>query len=181
MRPGSAVLVTALVPAGATLAGARRIETVAAPVGLPTSLGRDASGNVYVFDKQASRVDRIDSAGSVVTLLDPTGDGFGNFFACPGAPGWVCNMLVTPAGDVYVTASGTSNVFHVTPSGAVMEVIDATGDGMGHAVDRPYGLAVDTSGNLFVTTILDDYVFKITPGGLIFYVTTLAGHIPWPV
>jgi hypothetical protein len=40
-------------------------------------------------------------------------------------------------GSIYVTAIGSKNVFKRTPSGIVSQLIDATGDGIGHTLQYP--------------------------------------------
>ena len=50
---------------------------------------------------------------------------------------------------------------------AITQIIDATGDGAGNALDEPEGVAVDSDGNVYVAGSFSDNVFQITPGGTI--------------
>ncbi|UCG16714.1 MAG: SBBP repeat-containing protein, partial [Phycisphaerales bacterium] len=59
------------------------------------------------------------------------------------------------------------DLFITTPGGVITEIIDATGDGAGNALDNPYGIAVDSVGNAYVTGANTDNAFKITPTGAI--------------
>ncbi len=47
------------------------------------------------------------------------------------------------------------------------EIIDALGDGQGHVLESPDGIAIDGSGNVYVAGYKSCNVFKITPGGTI--------------
>jgi hypothetical protein len=165
-RSGWLVLAAVLLCASAGVA--RRIERIVHPGSdFFDSVGLDAAGNVYVYFRGGAnnRVERIDPSGVTTVLIGPAGDGLGNVLDCPGVPGYICDMLVTPAGDVYVTAGGSDNVFHVDPAGVVTEVIDAAGDGAGNPLDFPFGIALDATGNLIVAGISSHNVFKVAPGG----------------
>ncbi len=81
--------------------------------------------------------------------------------------------MVTPrgvatdlSGNVFVSGSGTSNAFKITPGGVITEIIDFSGDGAGNLI-TPWGIATDASGNVFVAGQNSSNVFKITPGGAI--------------
>jgi len=54
-------------------------------------------------------------------------------------------------------------------------LIDATGDGVGHTLQYPHGLAVDATGNVFVSDQPGHLVFRIDTGGGITVVLTAAG------
>ncbi len=49
----------------------------------------------------------------------------------------------------------------------ITQIIDATGDGAGNPLDRPFCIAVDGAGNVFVVGDNSNRAFKITPGGVI--------------
>ncbi len=49
----------------------------------------------------------------------------------------------------------------------IVEIVDATGDGVGNILTGSNGIAVDAGGNVYVTGAASDNVFRITPGGTI--------------
>ena len=57
----------------------------------------------------------------------------------------------------------------------ITEIIDATGDGDGNALDGARYIALDGSGNVHVTGCLSDNAFKITPVGVITEIIDAAG------
>jgi hypothetical protein len=52
-----------------------------------------------------------------------------------------------------------------TPGGVWSEILGPAGDGAGHVLDSPNGLAVDAAGNVYVAGFYSDNVFKVEPGG----------------
>ena len=53
------------------------------------------------------------------------------------------------------------------PNGTITTVLDSTGDGQGHTLNYPNGLALDAVGNLYVACRDTDNAFKVTPGGVV--------------
>ena len=51
---------------------------------------------------------------------------------------------------VYVAGLISHNVFKITSGGMITEIIDATGDGAGNALQMPKSVSVDSSGNVYV-------------------------------
>ena len=70
-------------------------------------------------------------------------------------------------GNVYVSGQSSNNVFEITPGGAITEILDATGDGLGGTVQSPEWLAVGPSGNVYASCFGTDNAFEITPGGTV--------------
>ncbi len=75
-------------------------------------------------------------------------------------------VTVDDAGNAYVTGFDSSNVFRVTPQGAVTLLIGPEGDGV-QQLTGPTDVAVDPSGNLFVTGGRSHNLFRIAPDGTI--------------
>ena len=147
----------------------------------PIGVAVDASGNVYVSDRDNYTVRKISPAGNVTTLAgsagiasatDGTGDGAR--FVFPGG------IAVDASGNVYVGDGGTLR--KITSAGVVTTLAGSNtappggvyNDGIGSAAHFDYlaGLAVDTSGNVYGADYSACLIRKITPAGV---VTTLAG------
>jgi DNA-binding beta-propeller fold protein YncE len=52
-------------------------------------------------------------------------------------------------------------------STSITQIIDSTGDGAGHALDRPAGIVVDGSGNIYIAAVDTDNVFQIDPNSVV--------------
>ena len=49
--------------------------------------------------------------------------------------GWSHDIEVDLVGNVYVAGGGSDNVFKIAPDGVTIEIIDATGDGLGNHLE----------------------------------------------
>ncbi|MCP4640145.1 MAG: hypothetical protein GY851_06925, partial [bacterium] len=83
----------------------------------------------------------------------------------PGEIDWIHGIAVDADGNVFVAATGSDNVFKITPSGDITQIIDSTGDGAGHGLEAPRWIAVDAADNVYVTGYASNNVFKISPSG----------------
>ncbi len=138
-------------------------------------LAVDSAGNVYLTDMNQARVRRVDSGGTIDTVVGT------------GASGWSGDdgpatkaRIATPAGiavdsegSLFLTEFWAGRIRKVDPDGIITTVAgtgrqESTGD-MGLAVeaslDRPSGIAIDSAGNLYVTEAYGNRVRKLRPAG----------------
>jgi cysteine-rich repeat protein len=79
-----------------------------------------------------------------------------------------------------VTCGNSDNVFRISPSGTIVEIIGAGGDGLGHVLDGPFAIAVGANGNVYVTGSNSNNAFRITPpfpGGTITQIIDASGGV----
>jgi len=108
------------------------------------------------------------ASGQVITeILDSSGDGVHEMHSP-----W--DIVVDEAGNAYVSAVVSNNVFRIAPDGTVTQILDASGDGQGNLLDRPRGLAVH-GGDLYVAGENSDNVFRIAADGTIEQVLDATG------
>lgn len=147
----------------------------------PYAAAADANGIVYVADRAAHVIRRVDTDGTVTTYAGTPGsygidDGtaFNARFYSPSG------VAVDSAGNVYVADSGNSTVRKIAPGGIVTTFAglgrergntDATGTQA--RFDQPFGIAVDANGVVYVSDATANTIRKISPAGV---VTTLAGR-----
>ncbi len=145
----------------------------------PFGVAADASGNIYVADRDNHLIRRITSSGVVTTFAGLAGvagsiDGIGVAARFNAPTGLAADSL----GNIYVADRGNSIIRKITSSGAVTTFAGLAGssgsiDGTGNnARLDPDGIAVDAAGNLYVTEPYYNTIRKITPEGV---VTTIAG------
>ena len=131
------------------------------------------SGNVYVIGGSANAF-KIETPGTCSTqgtpctiteIIDVFGDGTGNSLVFPQG------VAVDSADNVYVAGQNSANAFKIaTPASCstggtpctITQIIDATGDGVGNALNGPLGLAVDPIGNVYVAGLASDNAFRIS-------------------
>jgi outer membrane protein OmpA-like peptidoglycan-associated protein len=150
----------------------------------PKSVALDATGNIYVTDRDNHRIRKITPDGTTTTL---TGNGTAGFTDGTGGPTGTTQfnhpegIAVDTAGNVYVGDSINHRIRKITPDGTTTTLTgngtagftDGTGGTTGTTQFRfPFGVALDTAGNLYVTE-LNNRIRKITPDGT---TTTLTGN-----
>lgn len=152
----------------------------AAQLSLPTGVAVDASGNVYIADKNNHRVREIVS-GTITTIAGDgeelfAGDGGAATAAALDSP---TGVAVSSTGTVYVvdrlnqrvrafTVGGTINT--VAGSGGASFSGGFSGDGANAtaaSLARPTGVSVDASGNVYVSDTDNQRVRQLVNGGAI--------------
>ena len=145
----------------------------------PEGLGVDASGNLFIADRNNRRIRRVTAAGTISTVA---GNGLNRAFVEFG-PVRTANLLqpyamaVDGQGSLYIADTFNARIRKVTVDGRISTIAGTgtpgyAGDG-GAAVqariDRPLGIAVDKAGNVYFTQPGngENVVRRITPDGRI--------------
>lgn len=127
----------------------------------PQGVAADGGENVFVASHNNSNVFKITPAGDISRIMGATGNGTNPNTSAAG-------VAADSVGNVYVSAQNSDNVFRIsfTPAGdvaTITQIIDATGDGMGHPLEAPHPIAVSSSGHVFVAGFTSNNAFRITP------------------
>lgn len=107
-----------------------------------TDIEFDSTGDLIVVRALDPEVHRVDPTGSIEIILDATGDGAGNTLDLPS------NVEIDSSDNVYVGATGSDNVFRITPEGTKSQVIGF--DGTPPYVSLAGSIAVDANENLYL-------------------------------
>jgi len=136
-----------------------------------TSVAVDPAGNVYLADRGAFRVRRIDAVSGKIEAFAGTGapgsggDGGPALLATMSSPEGIATDL---AGNVYIADGGSNNrVRKVDASTGTITTL-ATIPGLLTRLD------VDAAGNVFVAERTNDRIYKVLPDGT----TSVVGTLP---
>lgn len=127
----------------------------------PEGLGADASGNLFIADRNNRRVRRVTSSGTISTIA---GNGFNRTFVDFG-PIRTANLLAPyamtydAAGNLYIADTFNHRVRKVTTDGRITTIAGNgtpgysgdNGPAVSARIDRPLGIAVDKQGNVYFT------------------------------
>lgn len=137
---------------------------------MPHGVALDATGNIYVADRDGDSIRRVTPQGTVSTILGP---GNGGGLSRP------VGVAVDAAGTVYVADTGNHVVRRITAAGAATILAGMPGSagyiegtGMDARFDEPNGVAVDADGNLYVSDMTNRAIRRVSPAGA---VTTIVG------
>ena len=144
----------------------------------PFGIAVDASGNVYVADKDNQKIRKINTTGTVTTLAGSTA-GYSDGLGTASQFSFPCGVAVDASGNVYVADTNNNKIRKIGPTGAVSTLAGSThgfadGNGIVAQFKSPFGLSVDISGNIYVADTGNYKIRKVNTTGL---VTTLAGSI----
>ena len=128
--------------------------------GGPLGVTPDGSGGFYIADGGASRVWRVNAAGTITTAAGGGTSGSGDGGPATNAQITVSGVAVDGAGNLYI-------------SGAVLRKVNPSGIISTVAQVNSTNVAVDGAGNVYLADILGSRIVKVDPSGA---VTTVAGN-----
>jgi sugar lactone lactonase YvrE len=108
----------------------------------PVGVATDGSGNVYVTDFRADRVQKFTADGQFITKWGGTGTADGQFTRVGG-------VAVGPSGSVYVVDPGGERVQKFDSNGVFLAKFGTTGTGPGQ-FEAPRGITVAPNGDVYV-------------------------------
>jgi DNA-binding beta-propeller fold protein YncE len=153
--------------------------------GKPAGIAADDRGNLYIADKGAHVIRKLDGASGVLSILAGTPDhpGFSNGdgalaqFNAPAGIAWQSaggGDDIADTGNHVVRKMELGGNYHVsTVAGKATVPGCADGSGDGALFNRPEGIIVDGDGTLFLADTGNSTIREIAPSGM---VSTLAGN-----
>ena len=141
----------------------------------------DATGYLYIADRNNHRVRRVSPQGIITTIAGSgkqgfAGDGAAATAASLSSPSGVA---ADANGNIYIADRDNDRVRRVDSGGSI-STFAGQGANVGDAgpatdgrLDQPWGIALDAAGNLYIADNVSNRVRKVTPAGVI---STLAGN-----
>jgi sugar lactone lactonase YvrE len=154
-----------------------------ARLAFPYQITVDGEGNLYIADRDAHRVRKVDAQGRISTFAGSgtagfAGDGGSAAAAQLSAPRGVA---VDADGNVYISDSGNNRIRRVAPDGTISTFAGSGNAGFSGdrgkateaSLDLPLALAVDRRGNVYIADYDNNRIRQVTRDGLI---RTVAGN-----
>ena len=153
-----------------------------ASISSPRGVAVDGGGNLYIADTENNRIRKVDSTGTITTIVGTGGGGDSG----DGGPAGQAKLYyprgvaVDSGGNLYIADTGNHRIRKVDSTGTIT-TIAGTGDGgfdgdEGPAkqawLSGPGGVAVDGGGNLYIADTRNNRIRKVDSTGTI---TTIAG------
>lgn len=149
----------------ATNPGDARFDTLYAVV-------TDSFGNVFVADRNAHTIRRIDAVTGAVTTFAGVANTSGHAEGTPGLLNLPPSLAIDSANNLYV--SSISSIRKITPAGVMTTFAGSDrdqrhldGTGTNARFTYAHGLAMDGDDNLYVADTDSYTVRKITPAGVV--------------
>jgi sugar lactone lactonase YvrE len=148
----------------------------------PSGVAVDSSGNLFIADSFNHEIRKVTASTGVITTVAGNGvNGYGG----DGGPATKANLwdpmgvAVDHGGNLYIADTGNSLIRQVTPdTGLITKVAGGGNSGDGGTatsarLNRPAGIAVDSSGNLYFADSFSSRIRKVTASTGV--ITTVAG------
>ena len=124
----------------------------------PNSVAIDSAGNILV----AAGAPAIDGGQIFQIRLDNT---IVELISSNGQTLAAGSHLVLDSSDNMFVIGITDNVYKISPTASISEIITGTGDGDGNSLIAPFSLGIDTANNVYVAGLGSNNVFRIAPNG----------------
>ena len=162
-----------VVAGGATLASGDMGDATLARLNHPSGVTADASGNIYIADRDNHRIRRVGVDGIITTIAGTgdAGDSGDGGLAVKAQLNSPSAVTVDAGGNLYIADSGNHRIREVTAAGVILPI----GAGAGF-ISPAYALA-DSAGNVYISDSEAGAIFKITPAGTL---TTVLARLQEP-
>ncbi|MCE3226791.1 MAG: hypothetical protein K0S32_1342 [Bacteroidetes bacterium] len=143
----------------------------------PNDVEVDKLGNVYIADRNNSRIRKINTSGIITTIAGNgisgfSGDGGPAVSAVLGRP---TGLALDTAGNIYFVDNDNNRIRKINTSGIITTIagdgtVGYSGDG-GNALSAKlnvgWGIGVDKAGNVYWAEAGNHVIRKVTPAGII--------------
>lgn len=133
----------------------------------PSGLAIDASGTIYVAEKQNNRIRKITTNGMVSTLAGSGITGNADGMGTAASFNTPFNIVVDIAGNVFVSDAGNNRIRRITAAGLVTTIAGSSqgyldGIGTNSQFYYPIGVVLYNDNTLYVSGFASNKIRKIT-------------------
>jgi uncharacterized protein (TIGR03437 family) len=129
-----------------------------AELNLPSGIAVDSAGNVYIADYGNYTIRKVDSKGNISTFAGTGAWGFSGDGGPANKAGlaFPYSIAIDPAGNVYVSDLGNTNIRKITTDGNIQTVVSNV---------TAESIAVDAAGSIYFPDYLTATVQKVLSNG----------------
>jgi hypothetical protein len=144
----------------------------------PSGIVKDASGNLFVCDRDNHRIVKITTAGVASVFAGGT-MGFVNGTGAAAQFNQPYAIAIDAAGNFYVGDRINHAIRKITAAGVVTTLAgsgsagSANGTGSAAMFNEPIGVTVDAAGNVYVADYINGSLRKITAAGVVTTLTSI--------
>lgn len=144
----------------------------------PSGIVRDASGNLFVCDRDNHRIVKITTAGVASVFAGGT-MGFVNGTGAAAQFNQPYAITMDAAGNFYVGDRINHAIRKITAAGVVTTLAgsgsagSANGTGSAATFNEPIGVTVDAAGNVYVADYINGLLRKVTAAGVVTTLTSI--------
>jgi hypothetical protein len=158
-------------------------QAVFAQLDSPSDVVLDKYGNLYIADRNNSRIRKVDTSGIITTIAGNGGWGFSgdNGPALSATLGRPTSIALDSSGNIYFADYDNNRIRKIPTSGIITTIAGNgqqgySGDG-GNAtaakLNLASGITADQAGNVFIADYANNRIRKVSTSGII---TTVAGN-----
>jgi streptogramin lyase len=128
---------------------------------VPTRMGADPLGNIYVLDTGDNSIRKMTPTGIVSTVAGGTGSGFADGpVSAARFSGDILGITADATGAVYVMDAGNHRIRVVSPDGIVSTVFEVTDPNQ-----TPGNIKLDRAGAIYLSDREHNAVYRLPPPG----------------
>ena len=149
----------------------------------PSGVAVDASGNLFIADRNNNRIRKVDLNGIITTVTGNGSPGYSGDgdMATNASLHYPSGVAMDASSNLFIADYGNYVIRKADPNGIITTVAGNgnqgySGDGgmaTNASLTRLFGIAVDASSNLFIADFYNNRIRKVDPTGMI---TTVAGN-----
>lgn len=144
----------------------------------PSGIVRDASGYLFLCDRDNHRILKIAPDGTSTVFAGST-MGFVNGTGTAAKFNQPYSITIDGSGNFYVSDRINHAIRKITPAGVVSTVAgsgsagNANGTGAAAMFNEPLGITTDAAGNIYVADYINSALRKVTPAGVVTTLTSV--------